>query len=162
MVAIVLGLKLFFFPEDVKPVYRKKSKLGRFLATTATSVYNKVLQPIILCLEDQVYRMNTLSYRKRRYQRQYRSQSIPGVKSFSRTLFHVGIYLHLLSNQQKVLASRSLCLLAMHSEMEGHVETDKGPPLFDTDSYEIGIDNRASYSMSHHKEDFEGDIKKSR
>ena len=50
----------------------------------------------------------------------------------------------------------------MQSEMEGHVETDKGPSLFDTDLYEIGIANRASYSMSHHKEDFEGDIKKSR
>ena len=159
VVAIILGLKLFFFPEDVKPGYRKKSKLRKFFASATASVYAKVLQPLILCLEDQVCRMNTLSYRRRRYQRQYRSQSIPGFKSISRTLIHVGIYLHLLSSQQKVLASRSLCLYAMHSEMEGHVETDKGPPSFDTDSYEIGIDNRASYSMSHREEDFEGDIK---
>ena len=52
-----------------------------------------------------------------------------------------------------------MCILAMHSEMEGNVETDKGPPSFDANSDEIGIDNRASYSMSHQKEDFGGEIK---
>ena len=51
--------------------------------------------------------------------------------------------------------------------LQAHQETDKGPPsgprgvTFDTDSFEIGMDNRASRCMSHRIEDFDGPLRHS-
>jgi hypothetical protein len=161
LIVAALRLASLFYPAKSYPVNYKKSKASRAVVRLIKSAYARVLKPVLLRLEELVYRMDTLSYRQRRYRRQNKSQSVPGISTISRTLIYIGLCLHLISNQRRVLVSRKMCryFYAMHSELAGHTETDKGPPSFDTDSYEIGIDNRASYSMSHRKEDFEGEIK---
>ena len=69
------------------------------------------------------------------------------------------------------LFRRHCCLMMA---LQAHQETDKGPPattespatkprtvVLDSDSFEIGVDNRASRCMSHCSEDFEGPLRRS-
>ena len=158
MVSIALALKLFLLPKRVKPVYRKKSQLCKFVSRAASSIYTKVLQPIISCLEDQVCRMTPSRIQN------VATSDKTGLGAFlesnrflGRSFTLVSTYIFIPVRKRCLLLK--VCILAMHSEMEGNVETDKGPPSFDANSDEIGIDNRASYSMSHQKEDFGGEIK---
>ena len=123
------------------------------------------LKTTFFCLEGVVYRMDTLEYRQRRYRRGY---GLPRFNSKGLPTLLLPILWYLRHRKaNKVNLCREICLLyyAYNAEKAGHVETDKGPPTkprivkIDSDSHAVGVDNRATKSISDNINDFEGPVR---
>ena len=151
--------------------FRTRRKIAR-----VTSEWIKSwLKAVTSSIETSVYRPNTLQYRQARYRRKYRPIPIPvpRVKLKARAprrrrgYYQVPTFtVHVLWRRKprhKVNIVRKCCRI--WQVLQAHDETDKGPPtkprqaVMDTDSFDIGVDNRASRCISHRIEDFDGPLR---
>ena len=148
------------------PLYIPKRERWTIIPAPVSEWIKSRIKLAATCLEDYAYWMVAREFKPpaKHRQRHFSSGTPFFVPDNLIPTWLLRLLMRLCIKKQRCNIARDICIV-MSTDFTEHNETDKGPPLvahqveFDPDSFDIGIDNRTSRTISHCIQDFDGPVR---